>query len=346
MRIPITASQRTGEYGGDGSSSLWDGHGDGGLSPEASGSEKDAPWEPLDMGGFPTGLSLVRVCLRTVAKDPEIILLHIMSYAFSLSLLIIYLALVLGDLSESSLSSALADPSIIIVLFPYFIIAGAVGIFFRAASIAIASIRLRGGDPVARDGLVAAGRRVHLIIAWAVITAVVTVVTSILRSKSRGGSRLLVEGASLAWGIVTYFVIPVMLFENLGPIEAIDRSARIVRRTWREALGGNFGIGLIMLAVAVPGILLYPIGAMAWGMAGGVGLVLAYWIFVSLIFAAVGSVLVAALYEVAVAGRRPEGFDGFEDLSTAFLSIRRLKEQPGPRTADSVRDSQMMYIRR
>lgn len=343
MRVPITRSQRTGEYGDGGNSDMWDGHEARGCSSEDLGEEV---WEPVDMGGFPTGLSLVKVCLRTVAKDPEIILLQILSFTFSLSVLVLYLWLILGDLSEDTLTEALANPVLYVVLFPYLIIAGAGGIFFRAASMAIASIRLRGGDPVAGDGIAAAGRRVHLIIAWAVITAVVTVLVEIFRRKAKGGTRLVVEGANLAWGIATYFVVPVMLFENCGPIDAIERSTSIMRRTWRETIAGEFGLGMVQLAVAFPGIFLYPLGAAVWGTEGGIGLVFAYWLVVGLVFGAVRSVLIAALYEVAVVGTRPAGFDGYYDLSAAFMRIPRLGDPPGPRTPETIRDRQMMYVRR
>jgi hypothetical protein len=345
MRVPITSLQRTGEYAG-GDSAHWDGYAEGGLDARASEADGEEDWEPVDMGGFPTGLSLVGVCLRTVAKDPEIILLHVLSFMFSLSLLILYMVFVLGEVTEATVAEALADPSFYIVLFPYFVIAGAVGVYFRAASTVIATIRLRGGDPSPRDGLVAAGRKIHLLIAWAVVNAVVITVVSLLRRKARGASRLLVDGATLAWGIATYFVIPIIVFEDKGPLEAIDRSTGIVRRTWREALGGNFGIGVVAFLLFLPGFFLFPIGNAIWGVVGGMVLMIAYWTLVQLVFASVGSVLVAALYEIAKTGRRPDGFDGYVDLGEAFSHVRKIEASQGPRTVDSVRDGSLMLVRR
>lgn len=42
--------------------------------------------------------------------------------------------------------------------------------------------------------------------------------------------------AGLSWIIATYFVIPVLIVENLGPIDAIKRSAHLIKTHWGSPL--------------------------------------------------------------------------------------------------------------
>ena len=46
-----------------------------------------------------------------------------------------------------------------------------------------------------------------------------------------------------AWTVITYFVVPVLVVERVGPFAAIGRSLAILRKTWGEAVVGHFGIG-------------------------------------------------------------------------------------------------------
>ena len=45
---------------------------------------------------------------------------------------------------------------------------------------------------------------------------------------------------------MTYFVVPVLVVEKLGPIDATKRSMSLMYRTWGEALVGKVGLGLFL----------------------------------------------------------------------------------------------------
>jgi len=49
----------------------------------------------------------------------------------------------------------------------------------------------------------------------------------------------------LARSLATFLVVPVLVAENLGPLESIQRSTQLLRKTWGEQIVGNFSIGLI-----------------------------------------------------------------------------------------------------
>src|SRR6202044_1450558 len=54
------------------------------------------------------------------------------------------------------------------------------------------------------------------------------------------------------WTIATAMTLPVLIEEDVGPVEAISRSLALLRRNWGENLIGNGGISLGVAVVAIP----------------------------------------------------------------------------------------------
>ena len=204
----------------------------------------------------------------------------------------------------------------------YFII-----IFFNSALVACAIIRLKGGDPVLRDGVGAAMARLPQIIAWAFVSATVGLILKIIESRSEKVGRFLTSLLGMAWSVTTFFVIPVLVVEKAGPIEAIKRSVSIMKNTWGESLAANFGIGTITFLGMLVGLV--PIGFGVAALSGqmvvlGIILIVLGAIIVlavSLISSAMGSIMLAALYIYAEEGTVPGGFD--ENLIQAAFATRR-----------------------
>ena len=194
-------------------------------------------------------------------------------------------------------------------------LASTIVIFFNAALIAAALERLRGGDPNVASGLRAASARLPAIVAWAVISTVVTVAR---RTIGRHGGPGGVVGSMLggiAWSLMTFFVVPVLVAERVGSMEAVGRSSALLRETWGRQAAATFGFAVIgvvaVVAAAVPAALLFMVHPVL-GVAGGVPLVAT----------AIGAVQAlegifrAALYDYA-RGDTPHGFDR-ETLEAAY----------------------------
>ncbi|MCU0851807.1 MAG: LMBR1 domain-containing protein [Thermoplasmata archaeon] len=206
---------------------------------------------------------------------------------------------------------------------------------------AVATIRMEGGDPVFADGLDASSRRIHRLFGWAVIQAVVGVLLAFVRSRSRGG-RAAATIANMAWGTATYFVVPVLLFEDHGPFSAIGRSAGIVRRTWREALAGNFGMGAVFLGLFLPGLFF---SLFAYGLAGFVGVfifIVAYVSVLSVFSSAAHGVLLAALYRLARTGKAPEEIESYEPLVRNVSRFARPSVAEYDQSTDNARGYQLL----
>ena len=104
----------------------------------------------------------------------------------------------------------------------------------------------------------------------------------------------------------------------------MKRSLSILRTRWGEALGANFGIGLISFLATLPAIALIAGGGFVMAnnaVLGGIliGLGVIGLIFVSLCSTTLNSVILAALYLFAAEEVVPGGFDP-KLLRTAFTS--------------------------
>jgi hypothetical protein len=193
----------------------------------------------------------------------------------------------------------------------YFVI-----IFFNAALISCALMRFNGRTPTLGDGLRAAGLRLPQILAWALVSASVGMILKLIENANEKVGAFISSILGTVWTVLTYFVVPVLVVEKVGPFEAVKRSTAILKQTWGEALVGRFGLGLFVLLLAIPGVLLLFLGVALLGAgqaaALGVALILLavlYFLGVAAIGAALQGIFVSALYQYAAHGEVPTGFD-------------------------------------
>jgi hypothetical protein len=191
----------------------------------------------------------------------------------------------------------------------YFVI-----VFFNAALVSCALIRFSGQTPTLGDGLAAASRRLPQIVAWALVSATVGLLLKIVENAHEKVGQIVSAILGTAWTVMTYFVVPVLVVERVGPFTAIGRSLSILKKTWGEALVGHFGLGLFIFLLMLPGIVLLFVGFVVCFQMLAVGIALiGLGVLYLLLAAAAGSALqgifIGALYEYAARGEVPSGFD-------------------------------------
>ena len=202
-----------------------------------------------------------------------------------------------------------------LVLFAFYFVNYFVITFFNSALVGCAVIRLKGGDPTVSDGFHSALPRLPQIAGWSLVAATVGVLLKVIESRSERVGEIVAGLLGMAWSITTFFVVPVLVIEGLGPIDSVKRSVAVMRKTWGESLVSNWGIGLIVFALSLVAML--PILAGGYLMNTGlnvvgialiaVGVVLL--IAVALISSALNSIVLAALYIYAAEDQMPDGFD-------------------------------------
>ena len=162
------------------------------------------------------------------------------------------------------------------------------------------------------------------ILGWSLVSATVGFLLKMVESRSEKVGAFVADLLGLAWSIVTFFVIPVIVVEKVGPIDAIRRSGSILRRTWGEAFVGNQGIGLFVFLFALVSCLPAALGYLSHVpalMIAGIAITAVALIIVAAISAALHSILLAAIYVFAADGRVPDAFDR-STLQAAFAPRR------------------------
>jgi len=194
----------------------------------------------------------------------------------------------------------------LLYVFTYFI-----STYFTSAVIGIAKIRLEGRDPTLKDGFRIASENLGRIFGWALLSATVGMMLRAIAERFGFVGRIVAGIAGVAWGIATYLVVPVLIFEKLGPWASVKRSGSLIRLTWGEAAGAYFTLSAVFVLLGLAGLPLLVIGAVSGGLLGLlVGLIAAivYWLILGFVAAATQGVLVTALYRYATTGEIAPGF--------------------------------------
>lgn len=269
---------------------------------------------------FSRSWELVKASFSVIRSDKELLVFPLLS---SLAALLIVATFAVPAfalrLFEDGVGPVGAAFGFLFYLCTYF-----VTIFFNSALVGAALIRLEGGDPTVADGFAAARSRIGPILGYAAIAATVGMILQALKDKENNFLvRIFASGLGVAWTLATFLVVPVLVAENIGPIDALKRSVELLKRTWGENAIGNVGIGfafgLLMFAGIVLAIVLVVASALVsieLAIAVGVLAVLAL-VLLGIVQTALASIYSAALYRYAMAGEAPAGFEGTA-LASAF----------------------------
>jgi hypothetical protein len=194
------------------------------------------------------------------------------------------------------------------VLFLFYFALYFVIVFFNSALVYCASVGLSGGHATVKDGLSAAWTSIGRIFMWALVAATVGLMLRILEDRLGKFGRIVVWLLGMAWTLMTYFIVPVLVFEDhLGMVDSVKRSGSVLRDTWGEEVVSGFSFGLIWLLAIVPGVALLVGGMMVHPLAG-IALGVLYFLLLWVVAATVKTIFTVALYRYATQGQVPAGF--------------------------------------
>ena len=155
---------------------------------------------------------------------------------------------------------------------PFFLVASYLAtfatIYFNVALTGAAVKSMDGKDTNLQDGLAIARERRGLIARWALVEWAVGLLIRVLQNAGdRGGVGQLVSTlvsglVGAAWAIASFFVVPVLALEGLGPKEALKRS-----------IGVSASAGARASSVTPPSAARFPVGVLPALIVGGLGYV-------------------------------------------------------------------------
>lgn len=155
-------------------------------------------------------------------------------------------------------------------VFLYYLVNYFVIVFFNTALIHCTHLYFNGEEPTIRKGLQFSISRIGVILSWAAFAATVGTALRILQDNLGSIGKFVTGLIGIVWSITTFFVVPVIAYENLGPIAAFKRSASLMKEKWGESLSASFSFFLVqfvaIIALAIPsfllGWLIHPVAGM------------------------------------------------------------------------------------
>jgi hypothetical protein len=204
-------------------------------------------------GTNPTGKAVLRASLDLFRQDRQMIWLPVMATITA----VIAFGIVAAPIGLAFGRNGLG---IIVALACGSVVATAATVIFNVALVFAATDRIEGRAPTIGGSLAQAWGRKRVIFSWAILSAVVGTVIRMLEQRLGLVGRLIGVAGGLAWAVATFLVIPVLAFEDIGPIEAIKRSSSIMKARFGTIARGGLRFGLLFLGLSLAAIAVLAIG--------------------------------------------------------------------------------------
>jgi hypothetical protein len=253
---------------------------------------------------------LTKQSFAVLSKNPVLMLFPVLSGFATVVVIISFLVPLFrtGVMASMAHQQAQFDPLRLVILFAFYYCCFLVQIFFSCALMASANMIFCGGKPTLQYGLDMAWSRIGQIAAWALIAATVGWVLRTIQERVGLLGRILIAVLGIAWSILTYFSVPVVMFEHYSLFDSVKRSGDLVKKTWGEAAGKGITFSalnllamVLWLVGAVVLFFVHPIVGLLWAVG-----YLALWMIV---VSTVDGIFRVALYRYACFGEKTPLFD-------------------------------------
>ncbi len=263
---------------------------------------------------FTRSYQLVKESFEVLKKDKEIMLFPVISVIVTILLLLSFIIPIFFLTFKNAPEGAgfyTAGNFYYIILFIYYILSYFIVMFFNTGLITCAHIRLNGRDPTFSDGFKNAKKHIGKIFVWALISATIGIILRIIADRSETIGKIVVAIIGTAWSLITFFVIPVMIFENISVLESIKKSGHLFKKTWGENVIGQFSMGFVFFILGIIGIIPLLISFFTGSpviIISLITLTVIYWVLLGIVSASLDGIFVTALYNYANTGKIPSAY--------------------------------------
>ncbi|MEX2234871.1 MAG: DUF6159 family protein [Cyclobacteriaceae bacterium] len=266
------------------------------------------------MNAFSRSWMITKITFAVINKDRELIWFALLSFIFST---IFAVAMIFPSVIPTLMENGFSKDSLqvfeyIIIFLTYFGLAF-IATFFNVCVVYTTRIRFEGGNATFAESISFAFSRIPVIFKWSLLSATVGLILRLLHNLASNLGKIgqlvaniLIGLIGMAWSIITIFVVPVLVYENIGPIDALKKSTQVIKKTWGESLIKTIGLGLIQvmvffLIIAVSGGITYGL-ATAFDVTGllvGIGAGVLMLLLAGLVFSVASTIFNTALYVYA-----------------------------------------------
>jgi hypothetical protein len=200
------------------------------------------------------------------------------------------------------------DATSILIMFLYYLVNYFIVVFFNMALIHCTHLYFKGEEVTIEKGIRFSFSRIGAIFAWSMFAATVGTILRLIAENLGWLGKIIISLIGIAWSVATFFVVPVIAYENVGPIDAFKKSAQMMRQKWGESIGAGFSFGLVhLIAVIVVGGALFLVGSV-FNFVIGVLLAVLGVLFVAAVMSAAQTIFISAVYH-NITGDPVEHFD-------------------------------------
>ncbi|HQZ62084.1 MAG TPA: DUF6159 family protein, partial [Dokdonella sp.] len=176
---------------------------------------------------FSQSWSLVKASASVLRSDKELLIFPLLSAISCIIVAATFFVPAMFAGMFSGMDREHMNPVFYLFMFAFYVVQYFVIIFFNSALIGAAMIRLNGGDPTVADGFRIAMSKLPTILGYAVIAATVGVILRALQERAGFIGRFVIGLIGLAWTVASFLVVPVLVSQDIGPIDAVKRSAEL-----------------------------------------------------------------------------------------------------------------------
>ena len=294
-----------------------------------------APLPPSTMSRRKASNMIARASWELLKKDKEIVLFPILSGLVSIAICVVIALMYFfirfnGDfavlqswLDASQNTQTQENPFLSYgLLFVSYFISFLVVIFFQTGIVAIVAGRLNGQDLTFRDGMNSAFAHLGKIALWSLFAATVGVLLRVIFDRSRWLGKIVVWFVGAAWGIATFFIVPVLILEDDGIQASLRSSVDVVKKTWGESLMLNIGAAIVFTLLGFAGVVLFLLTFFTQNFiliaAAGVALVI-FLFALTIVSSTLDVIFRVVLYTYAKTGKIADGYSE-EMIRSAFVT--------------------------
>ena len=244
------------------------------------------------------GWKIAMNSFKVLKENKQLIIFPVLS-GFSILLLMasfVTVGLAFAGWDFENLDIENGSPVYYLILFAFYIINYFIVVFFNMALIHCTRLYFQGEEVTIRKGMLFSLSRIRSIFAWAFFAATIGLLLKTIQENVGTLGKIITGIIGIVWSVATFFVVPIIAYENAGPLEAFKKSSAMMKQKWGESLGANFSFGLIQfLGIIIVGLPLFFIGS-AFNELAGIALAVAGAFVVISIISAAQTIFVSAVY--------------------------------------------------
>lgn len=181
--------------------------------------------------------------------------------------------------------------------FLFYVVNYFVVVFFNTALVDCTKDYFNGEIPSIQKGLRFSMSRLGAIFTWSLFAATIGFGLKLLQENLGWLGKIITGIIGIVWSIATFFVVPIIAYENLNPLQAVKRSTLLMKEKWGESLGSTFSFGLLrLLAFIIICLPLFFLGLLINPIAGIILMVLGAFLVMA-VSSAAQTIFVSAVYQ-------------------------------------------------